>query len=1012
MWRIIFITLGVFIMRKGALFFLLVVLCSHAFAQAPVLNSNPGSVRWDQVITPSFKIIFPSGYDQQALRIANTLEHLKNAEAETMSDSPPKRIPIILNQYQSISNAFVTMGPWRSEFNLMPSPRPELLGTNTWDNLIAAHEYRHVVQFHHSRRGINRFLYYIFGQQTQAGMAFAAVPRWFWEGDATLTETLYSRSGRGRIPAFGRVFKTNLLEEKRYDYNKQHLGSYKDFVPDHYKLGYYFVTHIRRRTNDPEIWEDITGEAFSKSLIPFTFSNSMKKYTGMHLVPNYEVMMDELSQTWRDEQAGVIFDDSQDVNRRKETTYTDYLYPQQLDDGRVVALMSGLGDFAQFVTFDNQGFARKLFIPGIVNDAGMLSARGTKIVYNEFNFDPRWRNRTYSVLKLYDISTGRIKTLSKGSRYIGADLAPDGRKVVTSESATDQSSSLVVLDALTGARLNKLQNLAGGLYLMPRWSDSGDEIVAVKLDDSGKKLIVYDYLRNTENTLWDAGDENIAHPVPLDSVILYNSPRTGTDNIFAVSRTSGLHYQITNSRYGAYNPEVSADGQWLIYNEHRLNGMDVVRKRLLPELWLQVKDSVSQPEMYFEPLLAQEGFDLMDSIPQKDFPVQKYSKAGHMFNIHSWGPLASTDLNSIEVGVASRDVLSTTQLRAGYIYDLAEETGDIYAELSYQGLYPILDFGVELGNRRSNRGSFDDGRDLVFDWKETTFYGGVRLPFILTRSKMLSELILSDRVGYTRVSEFNNPSSPPRLDDSVFVQRLVPLLRSPRDSLALFFEDELADGNLISNNLSVTYYALLKQSERDINSRYGLVFNARWLATPFGGDFNAHTYAARATVYMPSPLQLTGIAAFKHHSLFVTGAWQSSETKLTSDLYVFRNQIPRPRGYSYALYPDFQYLGVNYTLPVWYPDIALGPVLFIKRLRANLFYDYGEGSNQIYFYDYKNNVGLVTPERTDIFRSAGIEASLDLHVMRFPQEFGIGVRYSRLLTTGENTFNILLNIDF
>jgi hypothetical protein len=152
--------------------------------------------------------------------------------------------------------------------------------------------------------------------------------------------------------------------------------------------------------------------------------------------------------------------------------------------------------------------------------------------------------------------------------------------------------------------------------------------------------------------------------------------------------------------------------------------------------------------------------------------------------------------------------------------------------------------------------------------------------------------------------------------------------------------------------------------------------------------------------------------AFKHHSLFVTGAWQSSEKELSKDLYVFRNQIPRPRGFTYPLYPDFRYVGVNYTLPLWYPDISLGPVLFIKRLRANVFYDYGEGTSKFYFYDFKNNVGLETPEQTDIFRSTGIEASLDLHVLRFPQEFGVGVRYSRLLTTGENTFNILLNIDF
>jgi hypothetical protein len=402
-------------MKKGGLLFLLLAfLCMEVQAQEPVLNSNPGNIRWKQVVTPSFQVIYPQDNENEAQRIANLLENLKEQEASTMSESMPRRIPVILNQYQSVSNAFVSMGPWRTEFNLMPSPRPDLLGTNQWDELIASHEYRHVVQFHHSRRGFNRLLYYIFGQQTQAGMAFAAVPRWFWEGDATLTETLYTPSGRGRIPAFGRVFRANLMEGRRYSYNKQHLQSYRDFVPDHYKLGYYFVSHIRRKTRDPEIWEKVTADAFTWSPVPFTFSNALKKHTGEHLVPNYERMMDDLWLFWEREFGGLVYSDPEDLNKRREKTFTDYLYPQQLADGSIVALMEGQGDIRQLVTFDSNGNAEKLFIPGIINDAGMLSAKGSKIVFNEYGFDPRWRNRTYSRIKIYDASTGRVKKLSTG----------------------------------------------------------------------------------------------------------------------------------------------------------------------------------------------------------------------------------------------------------------------------------------------------------------------------------------------------------------------------------------------------------------------------------------------------------------------------------------------------------------------------------------------------------------------------------------------------------------------
>ncbi len=210
-------------MKKGLLLGLMLLLGAGVYSQSVVLDGNPASVRWNQVKTPSFNIIFPEGYEAQAQKIANTLEYIKVAESQTLSPTLPRKIPVVLNMYQSISNGLVGMGPWRSEFDLMPSPRPELQGTNDWDELLSTHEYRHMVQFHHSRQGFNKFVHFVFGQQALAGMGFAAVPRWFWEGDATLIETLHTESGRGRIPAFGRVYRTNFLEGKRYNYTKHHL---------------------------------------------------------------------------------------------------------------------------------------------------------------------------------------------------------------------------------------------------------------------------------------------------------------------------------------------------------------------------------------------------------------------------------------------------------------------------------------------------------------------------------------------------------------------------------------------------------------------------------------------------------------------------------------------------------------------------------------------------------------------------------------------------------------------
>jgi len=58
---------------------------------------------------------------------------------------------------------------------------------------------------------------------------------------------------------------------------------------------------------------------------------------------------------------------------------------------------------------------------------------------------------------------------------------------------------------------------------------------------------------------------------------LYNSPVSGIDNIYALDVKSGNRFQITCSKYGAYNPVVSKDGKWIYYNDQGRDGMDVVK---------------------------------------------------------------------------------------------------------------------------------------------------------------------------------------------------------------------------------------------------------------------------------------------------------------------------------------------------------------------------------------------------------------------------------------------------
>ncbi len=942
-----------------------------------VLENNP-NLKWQQINTPNFKIVFPKGFEAQAQRVANTMEHIRTPEAKSLGVEP-RKISVILQNQSAVSNGFVSITPRRSEFFGMPSQNYNFTGNLDWLNLLATHEYRHVVQFQHANRGFNRALYYLFGANTLAAMSYAAVPQWFWEGDAVATETAFTSGGRGRIPNFNLLFRTNLQENRVFNYNKQYLRSYKHNISDHYVLGYNMVSYLRKKTGDADAWGNITRRAWSVPFLPYTFSRSIKKETGLYVSELYREMATELQKDWREQLANTKFTQFEKVNNRKAKAYTDYKYPFEFATDSILALKSGIGDIEEFVILAG-GKEKRAMTPGNMNASGMLSVANHRVVWNEYRYDPRWRVRTYSVLMGYDLKKKARKVISLNSRYASAALSPDGTKVATIETGTDYQTRLVIISYDTGEVLYSFENPENDFISMPRWTQNGNEIIALVTNRNGKAIAKFDLVSKGMAALTDFTEENIGYPVPHEKYVLYNSPRSGIDNIYALDVTTGQHYQLTSSVYGSYNPSVSRDGKTLFYNEQGKDGLDVVRTAFDPSAWETINKFSALPDFGFQHLAAEEAQpDLLNSVPTENFPIKKYSRLGHAINIYNWGAYVDNTLTDVEVGISSRDVLSTTAINAGYKFDLNERTGSWNAGLSYQGFYPIIDVNFSKATRSVDEGDlkyYNKGasntpvtENLTFDWKEKTIETGLRIPLITTTSRFLSNFTVSNYVGYTKVTDFTNS-----IDGG---GRIIPI-----DSPQYFFRSYVDNGNLIYNHFSMSAVRQLKRSRRDINSKWGQAFFMHWYETPYGGDFSGKQFSFNAQLYFPG--------LFKHHSFWGYWAYQNSDisdvrvsTGEGVDNYVFRNQIPLPRGLSVSRFQNFYSMSGNYTLPLWYPDLNLGPLVNVQRIRANGFFDYGFGSSTINKQPSSKN-----------YLSAGVEVKFDINILRLLPQVDIGVRYS------------------
>lgn len=952
----------------------------HAYSQESVTQqTSPASMRWYQINTTNFKILFPEGFADQAQRVANTMEHIQEP-ASTSLGAKPGKISILLHNESSISNGFVTQAPRRSEFFAMPPQNYNFIGTNEWLNLLAVHEYRHIVQFKKSVTGINKGIYFLFGQLAQAGMSFVAMPQWFWEGDAVAIETAFTSSGRGRIPEFNLLMRTNYLEGREFGYHKQYLRSFKHNMPDHYPLGYHMVSYLRKKTGRPDIWSDITQRAWAVPFKPFTFSNAIKKETGLTVEKLYDEMAQHVTKNWSDQLSGVEVSDFQTLNKRTSKSYTDYFYPQVLENGSVLVLKSGIGEISQFVSLSSFG-EKKEFVQGPFNDAGMLSVSQNKIVWNEFRFDPRWQTRSYSVIKTYDLSTKKQRTLTRVSRYSAAALDPDAKKVATIETNESYQIRLVVLDYETGNVLKKYENTNNEQLSMPRWNDSGSHIVFLRSGQDGKKIVRIDYHTGLEELLYDAKFENVGHPVLFKDYLFFNSPISGIDNIYCLDLSSQKKLQVTSARYGAYNPTVAPHGETIYYNDQTKDGLDVVQIPLNVNGWKNADATKMNHDLFSETLTEQEGHhDLLNSIPDKQYVSSRYHRVNGIINPHSWGAYFLNSLTQVNLGIVSRDVLSTTEISGGYTFDINERTGVWRAGISYQGMYPIIEGEFNYARREDNTGIF--GRDVTFNWTEIGGSAGVRLPLLLTRSKYNTSLSVGSAIGYSQVSGFKNIVEQNGSVLSSGFGRLVPA----NDTLLFNFTNRASNGNLIFNRADISFVNLLKRSRRDFNPRFGQIFSAESFSTLPSGDFKGRMNVARATLYFPG--------LFKHHSLFFRGGYQQSLEDPELINYQFRNRLFKPRGYSYPRDTRFITLSANYAFPIVYPDISLGPIINFQRIKANLFYDYGESEGLAFLYQIRNNQ-ITAPfviNNADTYISLGGELTFDINIFRFLPQIELGVR--------------------
>ena len=897
---------------------------------------NPPGLSWKQITTPHFNIVFPAAISQDAQQVANLLEHVYEADGRSLN-TKPRKISLVLHNQNTESNGFVTLAPRQSEWFNTP-PQVGLIGFIPWYQLLAVHEFRHVVQYDRSLSGMTKWLYYLFGDLGHAVGAFFNLPAWVWEGDAVVMETALTHGGRGRMPEFTMPIRTMLLTGDRFSYYKMIFGSYRDWSADPYSFGYLMVSRMRRQKG-AMICSDVIGSTMALATVPYRFSWSLRRKTGKAVGSTYQATMDELKVIWHDQTKDIELTDARQINH-SDRFLTHYLYPKTLPDRSVLVLKFGLGDRYSLTRLATDGSEKKIHLLGNTT-LEPPSAEKDKIVWSERIPHPRWGYLDYSCIKIYDLNHHKERRLTSKSKWMAPTLSKDGRRIAAVEHTPENRCQLVLLDAETGHEIKRFANPQNAFLMTPAWSPDNQHIVLNTLTNAGRSLSLVNLQSGEWQDLIECSARNTSLPVFFNDYVLFNWDYSGIDNIYAIHRDSKEIWQVTSRPYGAFHPAISADGHTLYFNDYTLHGYQVAAMPLETGKWKKLEHVTQRPFDYHEPIVQQEaGPELLTNIPNRTHVVKNYQPLKDAIRIHSWLlPIAGDTDKNITAQCYSQNLLGTLGMGLGFTTNENEKTNAYHAMMSYAGWYPIVDISGQMGKRTASYTDFQDKQQL-YSWREQGISLGLRLPLNLTRDVYLTQLSAAASAALTKISDKE-------------------ILENHKNN----------NGTFAPVSYSLNFFRGY-QWMNEVYPHFGQSLMLLHRHVPFKSDYRGRLSAALLNLYFP------GFA--RHHGW----RWQLAAEKQQAKTYRFENELHVGRGYSYQFH-DFFYRGsVDYGLPLTYPDWNGLGLIYLKKIVGNFFYDY---------------VWARTGEKKSRYQSTGVELLFHGHWLSTPLELPIGARMVYLI---------------
>ncbi len=924
-------------MNKLIIFILCLLFIQHTFAQD--FGQHPIQ-DWKKIESAVCNVIFPAGLEQQASRIADIVNYQR--ENTNASVGPlAKKINIVLHNQSIIPNGNVQLGPFRSNFLTTAPQNPNALGSLDWLDILSVHEYRHVQQISNGKVGFTKILSALLGEEAWLVTLFVSVPEWYFEGDAVVAETAYSDAGRGRMPAFTAQQRAMGLANINYNYQVARNRSYLLNVPNQYPLGFMMLSHLKN-TKGTNITTPILKDGASYKGLFYSFSKAMKKHAGLHTNELYKESWKNAKTLWQRQRDLAGIRPTISVTKKPKRINTSYFFPKFDSEENILAIKSSYSEIPKLVKIIGDK-ETKLSSMGMQIGDIHYNHCGDFLTWTEGTFNARRNNVSFSDVYLFDLKTSTKKRLTKKGKFFSPTVDEQGN-VYAIQIGLDLINSLVKINAVT-KEIDTIKKFPKGVALSRlAYNEPANVIVLQKKVNSKISLAKITLTDNQETNLVNPTAHILADPFIFRDYVYYSASFSGIDNIYkSPLNGAGNIEQLTSVPIGAYQPNLDSNGKILLFTEHTelgkvISKIDLTDDMNAPIAW----DNLLEPkEMEWQDKVAakEEGGNLLVKVPSKKYEVKKYKGISGL-RLYSWLPSLSSEETGIDFSFGNH--LQDFEISALTAYNFNEDTPVNRLSLSYAKWYPVLNLNTSFFTRSLAHQNPEGGELSKLDYNELKISPEISLPHNGIKGNYFTQ--------FTPSLAFNHHRTSNRFLD----------------------ETKVDNENYNSLTGTLSLYALKRTAIQNIAPKFGfssfITFNQN-----LDNDKDQKLFM-RGRIYLP------GIG--KNHSLRITGAYQKEEIKNTFkdiDNFIY------PRGYAIPVNQEVQNYSLDYSFPLAYPHIGIAGITYFKRIRANLFYDYGESILSL-------NNQVVN------FQSTGVELIFDNTLLNLAGlEIGLGFRGTYLI---------------